>query len=317
MTSNNQFGPKGWTPERLGDLAGKTYVITGTTTGTGYEAARILLSKGAKVVMLNRNGNKTFAALANLKQELGENIDAMFIHMDLSMQDSVRRAAAEVLEKVPQIDALICNAAIAQLAKREITIEGYEAHFGANHYGHFLLCGLLYERIEASKGRIVIVGSLAYKQGLKKIQFEDLNLDKNYTPWDAYAHSKLAEMMFGYELQRRIHASNKNVQVQVCHPGASRTDLIKGENVSLFMKILWNIFFSPFIAQPAVNGAYPEIMCATENGLDSQKLYGPTKRAEMVGPVGEGTIEKNVLNQEAATKLWKISEEKTSFKWSL
>lgn len=317
MSNKTKFGSKGWMPERLGSLAGKTYVITGTTTGTGFEATRVFLSKGAKVVMLNRNGNKSAAVIAKLKQEFGSDVDVTFIHMDLSMLDSVRKAAAEVLEKVPHIDALICNAAIAQLAKREFTIDGFECHFGVNHYGHFLLCGLLFKRVEKSKGRIVVVGSLAYKQGLKRIQFEDLNLDRNYTPWDAYAHSKLAEMMFAYELQRRVQAAGKRVQVQVCHPGASRTDLIKGENVSLFMKILWNLFFSPVIAQSAEKGSWPEVMCATEEGLESEKLYGPTKRAEMVGPVDECTIEELVLDQEVAAKLWTLSEEKTSFSWSV
>lgn len=317
MTDNKRFGSKGWTPERLGSLAGKTYVITGTTTGTGYEATRVFLSKGAKVVMLNRNGNKSAAAIAKLKQEFGNNVDVTFIHMDLSMLDSVRKAAAEVLEKVPHIDALICNAAIAQLAKREFTIDGFECHFGVNHYGHFLLCGLLFNRVEESKGRIVVVGSLAYKMGMKRIQFEDLNLDRKYTPWDAYAHSKLAEMMFAYELQRKVQAAGKSVQVQVCHPGASRTDLIKGENVSLFVKILWNLLFSPLVAQPAENGSWPEVMCATEDELGSQKLYGPTKRAEMVGPVDEGTIEELVLDQEVAARLWTLSEENTSFSWSV
>lgn len=316
MNTKRIFGSQGWTPERLGSLAGKTYAITGTTTGTGYEATRVFLSKGAKVVMLNRNGNKSAAVIANLKKEFGSDADVTFIHMDLSMLDSVRRAAAEVVETVPHIDALICNAAIAQLAKREITIDGFEGHFGANHYGHFLLSGLLFQRIEESRGRIVIVGSLAYKQGLKRIQFEDLNLDKNYTPWDGYAHSKLAEMMFGYELQRRVQAAGRNVQVQVCHPGASRTDLIKGENVSLFVKIFWALT-SPVIAQSAEKGSWPEVMCATEDVLESEKLYGPTKRAELVGPVDECTIEKHVLDHKVAARLWTLSEENTSFHWSV
>lgn len=98
-------------------------------------------------------------------------------------------------------------------------------HFG--HFLHFLLCGLLFDRIEASKGRIVVVGSNAYKMGLKKIQFEDLNFDKKYTAWNSYAQSKLAQMMLAYELQRRVQAAGKSVQVQVCHPGASRTNLLK------------------------------------------------------------------------------------------
>ena len=142
-----------------------------------------------------------------------------------SVLDSVREAAAEVLEKVPHIDALICNAAIAQVARQEITVDGFESQLGVNHLGHFLLCGLLFERIEESEGRIVVVGSNAYTMGLKRIQFEDLNFDENYTAWNSYAQSKLAQMMFAYELQRRIQAAGKSDQVQVCHPGAARTNL--------------------------------------------------------------------------------------------
>ncbi len=110
----------GWTPERIGSLKGKTYLITGANSGTGFEASKILLSKGAKVVMLNRNPKKSADAIAGLKQELGNNADVSFIHMDLAVLASVRKAAAEVLEKVPRIDALICNGAIAQVAQTAV-----------------------------------------------------------------------------------------------------------------------------------------------------------------------------------------------------
>ncbi|MGI9570960.1 MAG: SDR family NAD(P)-dependent oxidoreductase, partial [Desulfobulbia bacterium] len=223
--------------------------------------------------------------------------------------------AAEVMEKVPQIDALICNAAIAQVARQEITADGFESQLGVNHFGHFLLCGLLFERINESKGRIVVVGSNAYKMGLKKIQFEDLNFDNKYTAWNSYAQSKLAQMMFAYELQRRIKVANKSVQVQVCHPGASRTNLLM-DTASSFNKILWSVL-SRFIAQSAEKGSWPEVMCATEQGLKSEALYGPTKRAETVGPVGECPLEKLALNQKMAGKLWTLSEQKTSLNWSL
>ena len=222
MTTQKEFGTKGWTPERLGSLTGKTYVITGANAGAGFEATRVFLSKGAKVVMMNRNADKSTAAIATLKQEFGSDADVTFVRMDLAVLDSVREASAEVLEKVSHIDALICNAAIAQVAKQEITVDGFESQIGVNHFGHFLLCGLLFERIEASAGRIVVVGSNGYKMGLKRIKFEDLNFDKNYTPWASYAQSKLAQMVFAYELQRRIEVANKSVRVQVCHPGASR-----------------------------------------------------------------------------------------------
>ena len=316
MTTERSFGPEGWTPERLGSLAGKTYVITGTTTGTGFEATRVFLSKGARVVMLNRSAERSNAAIATLKQEFGSDADVSFVHMDLAVLDSVRRAAEEVLEKVPHIDALICNAAISAVAKQEITVDGFESHLGVNYFGHFVLCGLLLERVEESKGRIVFVGSKAYAMGLKRIQFEDLNFDKNYNPRHPYAQSKLALMMFGYELQRRVQAANKSVQVQVCHPGASRTDLIKGDNLSRASKIAWAVM-APLIAQSAEKGSWPSVMCATEEGLKSATLYGPTRRNELVGPIDECSIEQLVLNREDAARLWTISEQKTSLSLAL
>ena len=123
MAKIKKFGSKGWTPERLGSLAGKTYVITGTTSGAGFEATRVFLSKGAKVVMLNRNSERSKAVIATMKKEFGNHIDITFVHMDLSKLDSVRKAAEELISKAPQIDALICNAAIAQIAKQEMTVD--------------------------------------------------------------------------------------------------------------------------------------------------------------------------------------------------
>ena len=308
------FGPNGWTPERLGSLAGKTYVITGANAGAGFEATRVFLSKDAKVVMLNRNADKSATAIESLTKEFGSDADVTFVRMDLAVLNSVREAAAEVLEKVPHIDALICNAAIAQVAKQEITVDGFESQLGVNHFGHFLLCGLLFDRVEESAGRIVVVGSNAYRMGLKRIQFEDLNFDGSYSAWNAYAQSKLAQMMFAYELQRRVEAAGKNVEVQVCHPGASRTSLIRG-NANIVTKFLATLL-SP-LAQSAEKGSWPEVMCATEEEVESETLYGPTKRAEMVGPIDACSLDECVLDRKAAAELWTLSEQKTSLSWSL
>lgn len=316
MTNRNTFGPKGWTPERLGSLAGKTYVITGANAGAGFEVTRILLSKGAKVVMMNRNADKSSNAIKTLKEEFGSDADVTFVRMDLAVFDSVREAAAELLEKVTHIDALICNAAIAQVAKQEITVDGFESQLGVNHYGHFLLCGLLFDRVEASKGRIVVVASEGYKMGLKTIQFEDMNWDKNYHPNNTYCHSKLAQMMFAYELQDRIKEANKHVEVYVCHPGASSTSLI-GNNTPLITRITFSLMALSPMVQSAEKGAYPEIMCATEENLNQKAYYGPTGRMQWVGPVGECKLEPFVLDKEVATKLWTLSEQKTSLSWSL
>ncbi|RMF19172.1 MAG: SDR family oxidoreductase [Candidatus Dadabacteria bacterium] len=311
MKAAHPFGPRGWTPERLGDLTGKTYLITGTTSGTGFEAARLLLSRGARLLMLNRNPQKSADTVDRLKQEYGDSADVSSITMDLAVLDSVRKAAAEVLGQTDRIDALIGNAAIAQVPELRLTVDGFESQLGVNYFSYFLLCGLLYDRIAQSGGRIVLVSSLAYKMGPRRIQFEDLNFERNYSPRHAYSQSKLALMMFAYELQRR----SDKVPVYVCHPGASRTNLIATSG-SRFDRIIWSIA-SRIIAQSAEKGAWPEVMCATEDGLKQQALYGPTRRAETVGPVGEGRLDPCALDREAARKLWDISEQKTGFRWNL
>ncbi|SDB45358.1 SDR family oxidoreductase [Bauldia litoralis] len=311
---NRKFGPKGWTPERLGSLAGRTYVITGANGGAGFEATRVLLSKGAGVVMMNRSAEKSNAAIATLKQEFGADADVTFVRMDLAVLASVQDAAAELLDKAPRIDALVCNAAIAQVARQVITVDGFESQLGVNHLGHFLLAGLLFDRIEASQGRIVVVGSNAYKMGLKTIQFDDLNFDTNYTAWNSYAQSKLAQMMFAYELQRRVEAAGRTVTVQVCHPGASRTNLLN-DTANTFNKIVWSLI-SPIIAQSAEKGSWPEVLCATEKEVESGTLYGPTRRADTVGPVDACPLDACALDRDMAARLWTVSEQKTSLSWT-
>ena len=315
-SENNPFGPKGWTPERLTSLKGKTYLITGANSGAGFEASRIFLSKGAKVVMLNRNPAKSTAAIATLKQEFGSNADVTFVRMDLAELPSVREAAAEVLEKVPHIDALICNAAIAQVPTQKFTKDGFESQLGTNHYGHFVLCGMLFDRIEESKGRIVVVASLGYKMGLRTIQFDDMNWDKNYRANPAYSQSKLAQMMFAYELQDRVRGANKNIEVYVCHPGSSATSLISTSG-SLISRIVFGLMSRSPMVQSAEKGSYPEVMCATEDGLEERALYGPTGRMEWVGPVGKGTLEPYAYDKAVMTKLWERSEKETGFQWNI
>jgi NAD(P)-dependent dehydrogenase (short-subunit alcohol dehydrogenase family) len=317
MSNENKFGRKGWTPERIGSLNGKTYLITGSNSGTGFEASKILLSKGAKVVMLNRNPKKSEDAIAALKQELGNNADVSFIRMDLAEQASVRKAAEEVLETVPRIDALICNGAIAQVPKQKLTVDGFESQLGVNHYGHFLLQGLLYPRIEESKGRIVVVGSMGYDMGIKTIQFDDMNWDKNYHLNNVYSQSKLAQIMSVYELQDRLKKAGKNdVKVYACHPGASATSLIKTSG-SLMMRFIWKLMTLTPLVQSAEKGASPEVMCATEKDLDQKGFYGPTGRNYWTGPVGECELEPHALDKPVAEKLWKLSEKETDCTWSL
>jgi len=314
----NQFGKKGWTPDRIENLKGKTFLITGANTGTGFEAAKILLSKEAAVVMLNRNEAKSNQAITNLKAVFGANAKVSFIKMDLSDLASVRNAADEISKTIPIIDALICNAAIAQVPKQRFTTDGFESQLGVNHYGHFVLCGLLYEKIEDSKGRIVVVGSEGYKMGIKTIQFDDMNWDKNYNPMNTYCHSKLAQIMFAYELQDRIKLANKHVKVYVCHPGASATSLIKNSG-GLRDRIIFGLMSKTPLVQSAEKGAYPEVMCATESeeNLDPKAYYGPTGRMQWTGPVGACKLAPFAQDKTIAAQLWAISEQQTNFKWNI
>ncbi len=313
----NQFGKKGWTPNRISNLNGKVFIVTGTTSGTGFEATRILLSKGAKVVMLNRNLKKAEDTIATLRQGLGNNIDVTNIQMDLSKQVSVKKAADEVLKTVHQIDALVCNAAIAQVPKQKLTEDGWESQMGTNYYGNWTLQALLFPLIEKSKGRIVTVGSMGYDMGIKTIKFDDLNWDKDYTPNNAYSQSKLAQIMSMYELQDRLKEAGKtDVKAYACHPGSSRTNLINTSG-SFMMKFIFNLMKLSPLTQSAEKGAYPQLMCATEPNLDQSGFFGPTGRSNWVGPVGAHKIEPHAKDKVVAKRLWELSEKETNVKWNI
>jgi len=312
----SEFGEKGWTPERIGNLNGKVYIITGTTSGTGFESAKILLSKGAKVLMLNRNPKKSEVTTAALKQELGNDIEVSTIVMDLSEQASVKKAAAKVLEKLTRIDALICNAAIAQVPSLKKTVDGWESQMGVNYFGHFTLQALLFPLIEKSNGRIVSVGSMGYNMGMKTINFDDLNWDKKYGANTAYSQSKLAQIMTIYELQDRLVSAGKTgVKAYACHPGSSKTNLINTSG-SFVMRVIFNLMKMTPLVQPAENGAYPSLMCATEENLDQKEFYGPTGRANFTGPVGAHKLEPHAKDKAVAKRLWELSEKETGVSWN-
>lgn len=314
MSKTNPFGPEGWTPDGMTDLQSKTYLITGANTGAGFEASKLLLAKGARVVMLNRNAEKSTTAIKLLKQTLGQHIDISFILMDLADLTSVRRAAALVNSEIAMINGFIANAAVAQVASQQRTAQGFESQRGINHYGHFLLTYLRFDKLEASQGRIVIVGSNGHRMGLKRLQLEDKNFDHNYGAHISYCHSKFAQMMFAYELERRATEAQLAVSVHVCHPGMAKTTLAHEESAGL-TKLLLKIA-TPF-AQSAERGAWPEVLCATEPQLKPKAYYGPTKRGEMAGPVGECQLGKNVLDPQQAELLWQASEKATGIAWRI
>ena len=144
-------------------------------------------------------------------------------------------------------------------------MDGFESQLGTNHYGHFVLCGMLFDRIEQSGGRIVVVASLGYKMGLRTIRFDDMNWDEGYGANTAYSQSKLAQMMSAYELQDRIATAGKRTQIYVCHPGSSATSLISTSGGAVTRAVWW-LMTKTLMVQSAEKGAYPEVMCATEDG---------------------------------------------------
>jgi len=195
-----------------------------------------------------------------------------------------------------------------------MTVDGFESQLGTNHYGHFVLCGMLFDRIEESTGRIVVVSSLGYNMGIKTIQFDDMNWDKNYSANPVYSQSKLAQMMFASDMQDRIKATGKNVSIYVCHPGASATSLISTSG-GLLTRVTWWLMTKTPLVQSAEKGSYPEVMCATEDGLEQRALYGPTGLMQAGGPVGKGTLNPHAYDKAVMERLWAVSEEATGFHW--
>lgn len=162
----------------------------------------------------------------------------------------------------------------------------------------------------------MVVASLGYKMGIKTIQFHDMNWDNNYHQNSTYSQSKLAQMMFAYELQDRLAAAHQtDVKVYVCHPGSSRTSLIKTSG-NLATRIAFGLMSLSPMVQSAERGSWPEVMCATQDGLEQRALYGPTGRNEWVGPVGTGTLEPYAYDKPVMERLWALSEQAVGFEWT-
>ena len=295
------------------DLSGKVAVITGSSKGIGKAIAQAMAAHGARVVISSRKLEPCEEVAAGIRANGGK---AVAIAANISRREELENLIAETRKQLGPIDALICNAAIAQVPRRQLTVDGFESQLGTNHFGHFLLCGLLFDRIEASGGRIVVVASLGYKMGLRRIKFEDLSWEQNYGANTAYSQSKLAQMMFAYELQDRLAAAGRKGAVYVCHPGSSATSLIRTSG-GLLTRFTWWLMTKTPMVQTAEQGGYPEVMCATETGLEQRALYGPTGRMEFVGPVGRGTLQAHAHDKAAMTRLWQVSEQATGFTWQV
>jgi len=306
--TRSKSGFSHWSPRQLPDLTGRTYVITGANSGIGYEAARMLSAHGGNIVMACRSQTKGEAALASLARTAKGTVD--LVTLDLSDLSSVRSCAEVVRKQHDRIDGLINNAGI-MMTPQQTTTDGFDLQVGTNHLGHFLWTGLLYDRVEAAEGRIVVLSSIVHKYFA--LDIDDFMIRKNYTPIRAYTQSKLANLMFAIELDRRLMKSGSKAVCIACHPGYSDTNLQTTGPTGIAKMIMR--LSNTVIAQSPKAGAVPTVLAAA--GLEAQRgaYYGPTGLGDMRGRVSDAKVADHALDTEKQARLWDISEELVGLKW--
>lgn len=282
------------------DQSGRTFVVTGANGGLGEVVTRTLAAKGATVVMACRNTAKA--------QEIADGIDGdvTVAALDLGSLASVRDFAAQQ----GQVDVLVNNAGIMNIPKRR-TVDGFETQFGVNHLGHFALTGLLLDRIT---DRVVTVSSIAHKQ-TPKFWIDDLNYEhRPYQRNLAYAQSKLANLMFARELQRRLVAAGSPLRSYAVHPGVSSTDLFSNDKTIVGLVAR---FGAPLVGQPPERGAESILFAASVPDADPNIYWGPTKLNQSRGPVGPCPSNKLSKDQRLWLRLWEESEKMTGVHYPL
>ena len=290
--------------------SGKTFFITGANTGLGFESARVLAGKGARVLIGCRTESKAQAAIDEIKSKHPQ-ADLKFVALDLTSLDSIR-AAAEEVNKEERLDVLLNNAGIMTPPFYR-TQDGFEAQIGVNHLGHFALTGLLLEKLMAHEtGRVVTVSSLAHKKG--KIDFDDFNCDGKYSAMARYEMSKYANALFSVELQRRLQAAGSKVISVACHPGIADTELSR--DFGAWFKLVGPMIRIFKVFNTPAEGALPNLLAATGD-VEGGAMYGPVKRGETARSAGKGVFEKHVYDTEVARKLWEKSEQLTGVSYAL
>ncbi|WP_322858614.1 SDR family NAD(P)-dependent oxidoreductase [Mycobacterium europaeum] len=300
-----------WTAADIPDQTGRVAVITGANTGLGYETAAALADHGARVVLAVRNLDKGKDAAARITAK-SPGADVVLQELDLTSLDSVRAAAERLKADYDHIDLLINNAGVMYTPK-ETTKDGFELQFGTNHLGHFALTGLLLERLLPVPGsRVVTVSSMGHRI-LADIHFDDLQWERSYNRVAAYGQAKLANLLFTYELQRKL-APHGTTIAAAAHPGGSNTEL--GRYTPTVFRPLVNVFFS-VIAQDAAMGALPTLRAATDPGVLGGQYYGPDGFAETRGyPKLVGSSERS-HDVDMQRRLWAVSEELTGVTYPL
>ena len=293
-----------WTAADVPDQSGRVAIITGANSGLGYDTAAVLADKGAHVVLAVRNLDKGRQAVDQIKSG-SPNADVTLQELDLSSLNSVRKAAAELRAAHPRIDLLINNAGVMYVPRRETTEDGFEMQFGTNHLGHFALTGLLLENmLQVGGSRVVTVSSVGHRI-LARIHFEDPHLERKYNRVEAYGQSKLANLMFTYELARRLKAKEAPTIAVAAHPGLSDTELMR-HLPDFIPDFVWKI-----VAQPADKGALPTLRATTDPGVQGGQYYGPDGIGESRGHPKLVASSAQSHNEDIQRRLWSMSEELT------
>ncbi len=294
-----------WTSADIPDQTGRTAVITGANTGLGYETARALAGRGARVVLAVRNLDKGKAA-ADLIARRYPGADVAVQELDLTSLDSVRAAADQLRAGHDRIDLLINNAGV-MMTPKATTKDGFELQFGTNHLGHFALTGLLLDRLLATPGsRVVTVSSNGHRFG--RIDFDDLQSERSYSRTGAYGQAKLANLLFTYELQKRL--AGTDTIAAAAHPGSSATEL--GRNLPRIVE--WGFGLT---VQSSEMGALPQLRAATDPTVRGGQYYGPGGFLQMRGYPKIVSSNRRSHDVAAQRRLWSVSEELTGVTYPL
>jgi len=301
-----------WTTEQIPDLNGKVIIVTGANTGIGFQAAREFARKGAETILACRNEIKAIKAIGTIKKEIPD-AKVRYLPLDLGSLRSVQQFAENIRKQYSRLDVLLNNAGIILFPYRT-TEDGFESHIGINHLGHFALTGHLLDLIVKTDGaRVINVSSLV--SSLSKMDFENFLYDggKGYSRIGAYGRSKLANLLFTYELDRKFKKANIHALALAAHPGYSYTDLGRWR----FFRSLKYIFFPiiNLVTQNPNMGALPSVRAAVDPEVNGGEFFGPGGRKERKGFPVRVSSNGASYNVEDANKLWMVSEELTRIRY--
>jgi NAD(P)-dependent dehydrogenase (short-subunit alcohol dehydrogenase family) len=306
----------GWSDADIPDLSGRTILITGANSGLGFEAAMALAGKGAHVVLACRDQAKGRTAEELIRARHPRALTTLMA-LDLSSLNDIRRFADAARAALPRLDVLMNNAGVMALPYRQ-TADGFEMQFGTNHLGHFALTGLLLDRLLPTPGgRVVTVSSGAHRMG--RMRFDDPQWTQGYRKWPAYGQSKLANLLFAYELQRRLSAAGADAISVAAHPGYAATNLQAAGPKMIGSSVLERIMDlgNSLLAQSAAMGALPQLYAAVAPGVRGGEYYGPSSVGELWGHPRLVTSNARSRDEQAARRLWALSEQLTGVTYPL